>query len=81
MIRFVLEPPITGNERLAAFRSQCAAVGKLESEAARDLGGSYYHVMMVIKGYRRSRPVEAKFAAFVGLPAEELFADRVQAHV
>ncbi len=81
MIRFVLEPPITGNDRLAAFRSQCAALGKREYECARELSACYNHVLLVIKGKRRSRPLEAKFAAFLGLPVEELFGDREHAHV
>lgn len=68
MIRFVLEPPVTPRDRLAAFRAVCARSGMTEGQACEALGYSRNQAMLVLAGERTSRPCSAKLAEFIGVP-------------
>jgi len=69
---------MTPLERLAAVKAAAVLHETTMTSAAKECGVSYYHFWLVVRGERvGSRALEAKIAAFVGLPVNEVFSPRL----
>ncbi len=65
---------MTPLERKAAFRAAATLKETSMADAARDLGVSYNHLMLVLAGERAgSAPLKARIAAFIGHPVRDVF--------
>lgn len=61
--------PMTVSQRKAALLER----GVSQSAIARKLGFSHVYVHQVLKGERRSEPIETLVAQVIGKPREEVF--------
>jgi hypothetical protein len=65
---------MTPLERKAAFRAAATMAEVTMANAARQLGVSYNHLMLVLNGDRRgSSALKSRIAAFLGCPTIEVF--------
>jgi transcriptional regulator with XRE-family HTH domain len=70
------EPLIAESQRRAAFKEAAMSRKLSQNRAARDLGVSYNHLMLVFRGRRQgSQRLRAKVAEFLGRSEPEVFGD------
>jgi lambda repressor-like predicted transcriptional regulator len=66
--------PMTGLERRAALKATVTLRETTMANAAKALGVSYNHLILVLTGTRQgSDRLERAIAEFVGLPVEQMF--------
>jgi len=62
-------------ERRAAFKAAIVLRQTTVTQATQELGVSYNHLALVLKGERKgSQQLESRIAAFIGCSREEVFA-------
>lgn len=65
---------MTPLERRAAFKAAVTLRQTTVGQVAEDLGVSYNHLLLVLKGVRQgSERLEQAIAAFLGLPQRQVF--------
>ena len=70
---------MTGLERKALFKATVTLRQLTMAEAAAQLGVSYNHLILVLRGDRiGSTELESQIAQFVGKPVRDLFRGRAQ---
>ena len=69
-----MPPVMTPLQRKAAFKSACTLKETSAAKAARELGVSYNHLMLVLNGDRKgSDQLQRRIAQFFGRPVDAVF--------